>query len=1677
MESKTNMSLRPSSSTPSLKAAKKRPVSAHSTGSRAYRHALLKSEDVEEQLTRDLPIPPILTKGFVELTKSKATMKQELSAVLIPTRKSSKADLESQTHEVPAPDETRRPGVVCIDPTIHPAGKHAEIHHPGLIVGADFCDAGLAVERDSPIRTPPSKPASELSDPILTGWVRRVLSGGDICEDLVDVSEHIHKNHTHATKVRPAVGPPFTNEKHYGHFHISKVKPAFEEAEQKKVIHQRKASTQKDSMTEEPYVPEKIHRGHSLAPKIRMSQNTSRASTHHSEPHGGHIGAQKVQPYHEPASAAFRTEENTIPRLSVRKNVQRTQDLERSTPYWGFLRGYGNQEGEKAEVGSEPMDNQIPQTENREALPVSSSGPIDKSIGAPHVEYHPSLSASQYSASRESFDNASKVIARLTESSGNQENIRYTNASISSLGKSFSNSPSQDRTTLSHHGQDVEIQTSSVSPTSFAQPMSGDKDTTEKSILPEGIDAGRAAAWFRQFLGYEEPNPSNFTQLPEKIHPRHENHDDYPDDSDEVLVSRATTFSEQNSKEAGTMDTAVRNLEQLLSEALSLANEATENDHYGHGDDGELIDRLKDATGAFDSHPILSDTPEIQGRDLTKSPRRHTIAKVPPDTVADTAGEKANDSDASSKSEIHGGKLEPDIRSGNITRSNVQHGSNTRGLRKPKNNHGASREVHPQVSDGKCTLPMPPPGNELKRRYLSPMPQAYEEDDPAGIIKPRTKGVPNSREVREYIRVFHHPPITLRNSSKNLSEDSLGIEGYHRRAATISEGCRKDTDVYSLSESISGNQNGLPSKLGRVRRKMAHGKIRELRNISLRKRSHVSIRDGQRFSLAKSVKRQPIIARDWSPIRKRFVASVACISTALIGVLVGIYAGLVPSIQYFIADFHHYSIIGNVVLYLGMALTTFFCWPLPLLHGRKPYIVCSLCIAMPLLFPQAVAVSIPRSPYTSVWRWALLFPRAIMGCALGLASMNFHSILTDLFGASLMSSNPHQEVVDQYDVRRHGGGLGIWLGVWTWCFIGSLGVGFLVGALVIDTLKPSWGLYISIMLIAVVLLLNVLCPEVRRSAWRRSVAEVRTPLGVSRRVARGEIMMHRVKDGPKWWGQEMYHGVALSLEMLRQPGFVIMAVYSAWIYAQVVLVIVLLGSLSSRNYHFRSPYVGAAVSSVAIGALAAVPFQKANLFSRSRWTGPPTNDMTFDRSVTWTSHLVRRAIFTIVLPIAGILYTVVSSGPPVHLAFPCLFAAIIGFLSCLAIAECNGILMETWDCSDLQPGMTGRTRSGKGSMKRTNYSSFPRVTAGWNIIHSIGFILAAGATGIGGIVTRSLGQRAATGVIASILFLHSLLLLAVFARFRRLQIIPNSKSLEMERWTEERRDSLRRRASAIAAAKANGLKDVSQITEEEVKLGSLTRWSEIRKKNRLIDKDIHLNRQTVNLARDEIDRRRHEIIGDIHQGAEMIGDLVRKASKRSKRSRSSEHDDTSRDDPDDIGPLGPPGAGLEHQHASLPREVYAERECVMGQAVLEEAEASSLGDGSDESDDDHEWIQMEDHSSHMISKVQPYTDFKQKSLQGSERNTGDYVVEMDTIKGEHICHTEPKVRPAEPGGSEQHGEDKSKTKPTEAELEMVAQQHGGHMFESKVKSVSTEFEDVDLGGKSSRRNSKATKQD
>lgn len=324
---------------------------------------------------------------------------------------------------------------------------------------------------------------------------------------------------------------------------------------------------------------------------------------------------------------------------------------------------------------------------------------------------------------------------------------------------------------------------------------------------------------------------------------------------------------------------------------------------------------------------------------------------------------------------------------------------------------------------------------------------------------------------------------------------------------------------------------------------------------ALKGKNHIVLRDDQHWSIHHH-RRQPI-ARNWSHLRKRWTAFVVCLNTALVGLLIGIYAGEVPAIQYALTDQHHFAILGNVVLYAGMGLTSFLFWPLPLLYGRKPFTISAMTITLALQFPQAIMIWATRSPYDNRYRTGLLVARAVQGLMLGFIHINLKPTLLDLFGSSLMSARPHGELVVVDDVRRHGGGMGLWIGAWSFSFIGSLSLGFLIGADVISGLNVAWGYYIGIIFLATMLLLNLVTPETRRSPHRRSMHEVKlTNMNTERRVGRGEVKMHVFGEGPKWWWQESYAGVYLSIRMMCQWGFLMLAVYLAWVYAQIVLVIV-----------------------------------------------------------------------------------------------------------------------------------------------------------------------------------------------------------------------------------------------------------------------------------------------------------------------------------------------------------------------------------------------------------------------------------------------------------------------------------------------------------------------------------------
>jgi MFS family permease len=513
-----------------------------------------------------------------------------------------------------------------------------------------------------------------------------------------------------------------------------------------------------------------------------------------------------------------------------------------------------------------------------------------------------------------------------------------------------------------------------------------------------------------------------------------------------------------------------------------------------------------------------------------------------------------------------------------------------------------------------------------------------------------------------------------------------------------------------------------------------------------------------------------------------------------------------------------------------------------LLHGRKPYLLAALALALPLQFPQALVVSQKRSPKDVRFRTGLLSARAATGLVLGFANVNYIAVLLDLFGASLQSKNPHQEYVVPNDVRRHGGGMGMWLGIWSWCWIASLAVGFQVGAAIIESISPDWGFYVVIFILVGALILNILAPETRRAAYRKSVTEVydRDENYITRRVSRGECKLHISTEGPLYWFEEVWAGMKLVIMMMFQPGFFVLSVYLGWIYAQIILVIILLGALLSKDYKWEPRYVGAGITSIAIGAFLAIPLTKAGIFSRERKSAFRTDSMTFQKQVTWSSHLVRRAIFMLTLPLMGLAYTLGSAGRPSPWSVPLVFSGALGFLSLLAIAECHGIIMETFDTCDLQPGVNTRHRfesmAVQDRRRRTNYTSFPRVSAGIFASQTIAFILAGVATLVGGNMTRRLGAQKSTGSTAGILLGLTLLLTAVLWRFREVQVIPNhtfGTRRDTAAWAEFKDlEKVGRGADwkAVVIGHPSGKMRRMNVLE----MGSLSRWTEIRKLNFLL---------------------------------------------------------------------------------------------------------------------------------------------------------------------------------------------------------------------------------------------------
>lgn len=428
---------------------------------------------------------------------------------------------------------------------------------------------------------------------------------------------------------------------------------------------------------------------------------------------------------------------------------------------------------------------------------------------------------------------------------------------------------------------------------------------------------------------------------------------------------------------------------------------------------------------------------------------------------------------------------------------------------------------------------------------------AYQGPQKLTLRGPSETRIPLSREnYRRRVRDNQPPQILTRSTSIRGSN--------HDHHIALLSGTSPEVE-YHVADPEPGHERHYTQVFGVNSRQnsieLAHPPIDETCKIDLRRHRHVDMPVHSRYFDLHQLCHHAPVARDWPISRKRFTATAACLNAACIGMMIGIYSGEVPAIQYVIVDFHHYTILGNVFLYCAMAISTLFLWPLPLLHGRKVYTVGGLAIALCLQIPQAIAVSDYRSPDIASYRQLLFISRALSGFAFGFVIVNIQGTLLDCFGASLQSHSPHGEVLDPYDVRRHGGGMGLWLGIWSFASLASISLGFMVGAFIINNANVMWGFWTCFALLLVVLLLNIIMPEVRRSAYRRTLTEMHGNDGEFSRVSRGEVKMHLESIGPYWWGEEVLAGIKMNWMMVQQPGFLILSVYTAWVYAQFTMIL------------------------------------------------------------------------------------------------------------------------------------------------------------------------------------------------------------------------------------------------------------------------------------------------------------------------------------------------------------------------------------------------------------------------------------------------------------------------------------------------------------------------------------------
>ena len=851
-------------------------------------------------------------------------------------------------------------------------------------------------------------PFTELDDgPPVLGRTYRVLTGGDLCDAYVDVSSHRHNGHTAALKVRPAIGMNHLIASTRGcHAGVSKVGPLC-------------------SLPPFEYPDKRKAR---LEPPRTTDDNTPRGKVGA----GLDAASQEVLLYPAPEGARvddtviFRKEARTSTFLPLLEQQHSSDSLVTGntfgsahpddecdslgpSPRWlagAAHHGHiGVSKVESVRIGSDGIKSATHDLEHEEYWNPDEHSPLSGIRGdeklkdaatAPTAQPYSedtTTSAPHKTVTWSPQDEQSVIHEvtpqRLVGARSASHLVAYWESLEDNLAPKEETPVKEplplETDIVSQKGEDVAVEP-------LSQGSHNPETSRHNSRLGDPPKSGlrRTASWFRDLIRPSDPYKSKLTGFPEKklarkvsVEARIQDQTGGTSTSRRLTRNSTTPATPIDSK----FKAALTNFEDLFTKAMILTHEAVDQKDQHQCEDRFELDQMKPSNGPHcppSIHESLSSIDEPSGneRTLRRFHSRPVLRRV------DDPGANHGPKHYSSA---------PGMHSRNVA---VNIPKRTSSLRKykldltPGSRRNRSQDKHLSSAASDHRLKKERSASKLREDACE------QEDDsdsppPSGCL-PRVRKSRKSRSRHS----LNNTKARTNNQGHPLpevdgpSDDEFGRPGLwgdhiEGRAPSLGpwrfDGANDDVLEGLLDDNMRQGTDGVqepddpraqhPRPPPPASRDEAGGHQLEdvgaqpsgSNRFNLRGKPHVSIRGYQGFSLARAYKRQPV-ARDWSTVRKRFVATVACLSTAMIGVLIGIYAGMVPSIQYWIADLNHYANLGNVFFYLGLAIPTFFFWPLPLLHGRKPYILSSLVLAMPLLFPQAIAVSTWRSPFVSTWR-------------------------------------------------------------------------------------------------------------------------------------------------------------------------------------------------------------------------------------------------------------------------------------------------------------------------------------------------------------------------------------------------------------------------------------------------------------------------------------------------------------------------------------------------------------------------------------------------------------------------------------------------------------------------------------------------------------------------------------